>query len=248
LHYLSGRMEWTLYMLLFFAAFFYGSVGHGGGSSYILLLTLFNYAPQQIRPTALILNIFIAFIAFISYQKKCKFPYKLFFTIILFSMPAAYIGGFILIDTNLYKKILGVLLIFPVIRLFNLFRIPEKKIIDTSFWFIGCLGGGIGFFSGLIGIGGGIILSPIILMLGWCKVKETAALSALFIVCNSMAGFFGVKGWGMDFGQEFYMFLIVTIIGGSMGAYLGAFRWNLQTIKYILGFVLSIAIIKLIWI
>lgn len=86
------------------AAFFYASVGHGGASSYLMLLTLFNFAPEQIRPTALMLNIVVSFIAFASYRRTCEFKKDIFIPLVIFSIPAAYIGGTILVDAYLYKK------------------------------------------------------------------------------------------------------------------------------------------------
>jgi hypothetical protein len=104
----------------------------------------------------------------------------------------------------------------------------------------------IGFVSGLIGIGGGIILSPIILMLGWADVKETAALSALFIFLNSVAGFFGANSLQVEISPELWMLTPLTVIGGILGSYLGAQKFSPKTLKYVLAFVLLFASVKLI--
>jgi uncharacterized protein len=236
-----------LFVLMPMAAFLYASVGHGGASSYLMFLAMFNFAPEQIRPTALIINIFVSFFAFMNYRKTCDFPNKLFLSLILFSIPAAYLGGTILVDTALYKKILGILLFFPIIRFLNLFPIAEKEVVERQVWMAPLLGLSIGFFSGLIGIGGGIILSPILLMLGWTNMKETAALSALFIFLNSIAGYIGSSAYALHIDQELWMLMPLTLVGGMLGAYYGAHRFNVKVVKYLLTTVLFIASVKLIW-
>lgn len=228
-------------------AFLYASVGHGGASSYLMLLTLLNFAPDQIRPTALILNIFVSLIAFLSYRKACVFPQKLFMALVIFSIPAAFLGGTIQMDTVLYKKLLGFLLLFPVLRFLNVFPVANKIKIERQWWMAPLLGISIGLVSGMIGIGGGIILSPIILMLGWAAMKETAALSALFIFVNSIAGFLGSKAIGIQIDTELWFLMPLTIAGGALGAYYGAHKFNVKIIKYALTLVLFIASVKLIW-
>jgi uncharacterized protein len=235
-----------LFFLMPMAAFLYASVGHGGASSYLMFLAIFNYAPEQIRPTALLINIFVSFFAFWSYRKTCDFPVNLFLSLIIFSVPAAYLGGTILVDTVLYKKILGILLFFPIIRFLNIFPVSEKPQIKREIWMGPALGLCIGFFSGLIGIGGGIILSPILLMLGWTNMKETAALSALFIFLNSISGYIGSSAYVTHIDLELWLLMPLTLIGGLMGAYYGAHRFNVSVVKYLLTTVLFIASVKLI--
>jgi uncharacterized protein len=235
-----------LMVLMPIAAFLYASVGHGGASSYLMLLALFNYMPEQIRPTALILNIIVSCVAFIFYRKACRFPVELFIPLIIFSMPAAYMGGTILLDTAIYKKVLGVLLLFPVLRFLNIFPISNKVVVERRWWMVPALGLCIGFVSGLIGIGGGIILSPILLMLGWTKVKETAALSALFIFLNSISGYIGSNAYNTYIDPQILNTLLpLTIICGALGAYFGAHRFKVVAIKYLLSVVLFIASVKL---
>jgi uncharacterized protein len=234
-----------LYLLMPTAAFLYAAVGHGGASSYLMFLSIFNFAPEQIRPTALLLNIFVSFVAFIAYRRSAFFHKKIFWTLIAFSVPAAYLGGTFLIETFWYKKILGVLLFFPILRFLNFFPVNKKEQVSKKWWLSGLLGLSIGFVSGLIGIGGGIILSPILLILGWTNMKETALISALFIFLNSIAGFLGADTFQIEFDQRLWFLMPLTLIGGVLGAYLGAKRFNHQSIKYILTIVLFIAAIKL---
>lgn len=235
---------WILLALMPMFAFLYASVGHGGASSYLMLLTLFHFVPEEIRPTALVLNIFVSGIAFLSFRKVCDFPYKLFLSLVVFSIPAAYLGGSIVINTSSYKFILGLLLLFPALRLFNVFPLSEKEVIKKRWWIFGMMGLSIGFVSGLIGIGGGIILSPILLLLGWASVKETSAISALFIFLNSISGLIASTKFQFDFQPFLYVLMPVTILGGMAGAYFGANRFNIQVLKYLLATVLLVASCK----
>ncbi|MGY6522706.1 MAG: sulfite exporter TauE/SafE family protein [Mongoliitalea sp.] len=239
--------SWILYILLPTVAFLYAAVGHGGASIYLMFLALFNYAPEQIRPTALMLNIVVSFMAFWAFRGTVKFPVKLFLSIILFSVPAAYLGGKMSIDASLYRQILGILLFFPILRFLNIFPKSSEPRIAENWLIAALLGLGIGFVSGLIGIGGGIILSPILLLLGWTDMKETAAVSALFIFFNSISGLLGINLSAINFDPQLWILMPLTILGGALGAYAGAKKFNYQAVKYTLTFVLFIAAIKLIW-
>ncbi len=233
-----------LLVLMPVAAFLYSSVGHGGASSYIMLLTLFHFAPSEVRPFALLLNILVSGVSFLSYRRVCNFPTKLFLHLIIFSVPAAFLGGAVSVDAVLYKKILGVLLIFPALRLFNIISVRKTVLIERKWWMMPIIGLSIGFLSGLIGIGGGIILSPVLLLLGWANVKETAAISALFIFLNSIAGLFGAGITALAFQQQLQLLMPLTLIGGVAGAYFGANKFNVPALKFLLATVLIIAASK----
>ena len=235
---------WILFLLMPLFAFLYSSVGHGGASSYIMMLTLFHFAPEHIRPSALVLNIIISGIAFYSFWRACDFPYKLFFSLVASSIPAAYLGGSFTVNTTVYRYILGILLLFPTLRLFNVFPLNTKEILKKNIALIALLGITIGFVSGLIGIGGGILLSPVLLMLGWTDVKETSAVSALFILVNSIAGLASSTGFHFVIPQNIMVIMPLTIVGGILGAYYGSSKFNIQSLKYLLGVVLLIASAK----
>jgi uncharacterized membrane protein YfcA len=237
---------WLLYILMPVAAFLYAAVGHGGASSYLMFLAIFNFAPEQIRPTALILNIIVSFMAFMAYRGTVKFPIKLFLSIIIFSVPAAFLGGKILVDTAIYKQILGILLFFPILRFLNVFPTASTQKTSQNLLLTAVIGLSIGFVSGLIGIGGGIILSPILLLLGWANMKETAAVSALFIFFNSISGLIGASTFTVDLDPQLWILMPLTIAGGALGAYMGAKKFNYQGVKYTLTVVLFIAAVKLI--
>src|SRR5688572_21576280 len=179
------------YVLLPLVAFLYASVGHGGASGYLALMAIFAFVPDFMRPAALLLNVAVSLIAFIQYYRQGHFDWRLFWPFAIASIPAAFLGGLIDVEEDVYKKVLGVLLILSVIRLLD-FRIrPQKEKAYPPVVVALGIGAAIGFLSGLIGIGGGIILSPIILLLHWADMKKTAAVSALFIFVNSIAGLAG---------------------------------------------------------
>ena len=238
------------YIYLFLAilplvSFLYSSVGHGGASGYLALMALFSFAPESMKPTALLLNIFVAGISFYYYYREGYFNKKLFLVFAIASVPLAYIGGTIEVDSSIYKKILAVLLIFAILKMLNIFGKENELTKEVKLWQGLAIGGIIGFFSGLIGIGGGIILTPVILLLHWGKMKEAAAVSALFIWVNSASGLIGQLSSGVTIEKESFVLVAFALVGGVLGGYYGSKKINNQRLRYILAFVLIIACAKL---
>jgi uncharacterized membrane protein YfcA len=236
---------WLFLSLLPIIAFLYASVGHGGASGYLALMALFSFAPETMKPTALLLNIFVAGIAFYHYYKAGHFNKKLFLSFAITSIPLAFIGGMIEVDASLYKKILALLLIFAILKMLNVFGKESTLIRDIKVWQGLVLGGLIGFFSGLIGIGGGIILTPVIVLMHWGKMKEAAAVSALFIWANSVSGLIGQLTSGFSLSAASFILVGIALVGGFFGSYFGSRKINNQLLRYILAFVLTIASVKL---
>ena len=158
----------------------------------------------------------------------------------------AFIGGQWALEPAIYKKILGVFLFFAVLRMMFSTPKPFKNSNSIKSLLAIILGAGIGLFSGLIGIGGGIILTPVILLLNYGKMKEAAAVSALFIWVNSASGLLGQWSSGIEFPSLTLLMVIVALIGGSIGAYYGCKRWNNKKLEHFLAFILTTAGIKLI--
>jgi len=234
------------YVLLFIVAFLYASVGHGGASGYLALMALYGIAPAVMKPTALLLNIFVSLIAFIQFYKAKHFNWKIFLPLALASLPLAFVGGLMVINGDVYKKILGFLLLLPVIRFAFFANTDVTELKKPSIILSVIIGGSIGLLSGMIGIGGGIILSPILLLLKWTNQKQTAAISALFIFVNSLSGLAGQLVKGIEFNSSMFGYVIVALAGGLLGSYFGARRFNHPVLQKILATVLLIAAIKLI--
>lgn len=235
------------YGLLFLVAFLYASVGHGGASGYLALMALFSITPAVMKPTALLLNLFVSLTAFIQFYRGGHFRWKLFWPFALASIPMAYLGGLVVVDGNIYKKILGLLLLVPIIRFyfFSNTKLVEQRESNIALSLL--IGACIGFLSGLIGIGGGILLSPLLLLLKWTDQKETAAISALFIFVNSMSGLAGQLTKGIHFTADMYTYVIIAFVGGLCGAYFGALKFRQVILKNVLATVLVLAAYKLLF-
>ena len=235
------------YILLFLVAFLYSSVGHGGASGYLALMAIFSITPDVMKPTALLLNLFVSLTSFIQFYRGKHFNWKVFLPFAITSVPLAYIGGKMSLADDIYKKILGILLLIPVIRFLFFANIKVKELKKSNFYLSLLIGAAIGFLSGLIGIGGGIILSPILLLLKWADMKQTAAISALFIFVNSLSGFIAQLQKGINFSSDMYMYVAVAFIGGLCGAYFGSLKFKQNILQYLLAIVLIIASYKLLF-
>jgi hypothetical protein len=235
------------YGLLFVVAFLYASVGHGGASGYLALMAIYGFAPEVMKPTALLLNLFVSLMAFLQFYRGKHFNWKIFLPLALASIPLAYLGGTMGLESSVYKKILGLLLLFPVARFFFMRQKDESDTKPSNTSGSVAIGAGIGFLSGLIGIGGGIILSPILLLLKWSDQKQTAAISALFIFVNSLSGLTGQFSKGIQFSPEMVGMVLIAFAGGCIGAWLGSLKFRQAVLKNMLAAVLSLASFKLLF-
>lgn len=239
-------MDVFMYILVFLVAFLYSSVGHGGASGYIAVMALFALMPADIRVNALLMNIAVATISFSQFLRIEKPDKNLISPLFLTSIPMAFIGGGYALDDQFFKILLAVVLVLPVIRFSGLWQQKESPLSSPPVWALCLAGAGIGLLSGMLGIGGGIILTPLLLWFGWAKARQAALVSALFIVVNSIAGFLGLWKEGVVIQNNFYLLLIMAISGGLVGSYIGAIRFSPVHLKRVLAFVLTIAIAKLI--
>lgn len=235
------------YVLLFLVAFLYASVGHGGASGYLALMVIYNISPDVMKPTALLLNLFVSLTSFIQFYRGKHFNWKIFLPFAIASVPMAFVGGLITVETIIYKKILGLLLLIPIIRFLFFRNISMQDLKKASTILSLLIGAIIGFLSGLIGIGGGIILSPVLLLLKWANMKQAAAISALFIFVNSISGLAGQFTKGIHFNSEMYVYVIIAFAGGVCGAYLGSIRFKQSILQYLLVLVLIVADYKLLF-
>lgn len=236
--------EIVLYGLFFLVAFLYASVGHGGASGYLALMALLGFSASVMKPTALLLNVLVSLIAFVSFFRARHFRSTLLWPLIAASIPFAFLGSVLPVSASLYKQILAVVLLLSIIRM--VWDTAEKPVAPAPQWYIlFSIGAGIGLVSGMIGMGGGILLSPVLLLMGWSTQKQTAAISAIFIFLNSMAGIAGQLRTGFDLGPQTLMIIGFVLAGGWLGAYIGAEKLRAKNMKYILAFVLVLAAGKL---
>lgn len=235
------------YFILFIVAFLYASVGHGGASGYLALMALYGIAPEEMKPTALVLNLFVSLTSFTQYHKSGYFKPRILVPIALASIPFAFLGGMISIEDSLYKHILGILLLFPIVRFFFFKNVADGDLKPANISISVAIGSVIGFLSGLIGIGGGIILSPILILLQWTNQKQTAAISAAFIFVNSLAGLGGMLTQGVSFTGNMLLYIVVAFVGGLLGAFVGAWKFSQNVLKYVLATVLLVAAYKLLF-
>lgn len=242
---MSGELV-ALSVAIFVVALLYSSVGHAGASGYIAVLTLFGLGVEVARPTALALNILVAAIGFIQWWRAGHFAWSLFWPFAVLSAPAAFRGGWLHVPADYLKILVGLVLWFSAWRL--LYRKEDPPAIaPPSRTTAIASGAGIGFLSGLTGTGGGIFLTPLMLFCRWAKVKEAAAVSALFILLNSSSGLAGYIRSGRSLPEFAWPLAIVVAIGGFIGASLGSKHLPARGIAILLAVVLLIAGTKLVF-
>lgn len=237
-------------VLLFLAvgliAFLYSSVGHAGASGYIATMTLFGLAPTIIRPTALLLNILVASIGAFQFWRAGHFSWRLFWPFALLSIPAAYFGGYLQPSASILRILIGIVLLFSAVRLVFRRSDPPQTFIPSRPMAIS-VGAGLGFLSGLTGTGGGIFLTPLLLFCRWAHIRRAAAVSALFIWVNSIAGLVGYFTKVHSFPSLGVILAAAAIIGGAVGSHLGSRRFAVRVISLFLATVLVIAGAKLLF-
>lgn len=238
-------MDFIFPTLIFLIAFLYSSVGHGGASGYLALMALFGVAPESMRSTSLTLNVFVAGIAFFSYYRAGHFQIRLILPFVAASVPFAFLGALVKVNPAFYKITLGIFLLFAVGRLLFVPKAITGESSGPPLWIALLTGGILGFFSGMIGIGGGIILSPLLILLHWAGMKETAAASAFFILLNSVSGLAALNINGLHFENQMILWIAMGIVGGLAGSYSGSFKIRPVLLRYPLALVLLLASIKL---
>src|SRR6266508_2762665 len=227
-------------------AFLYSSVGHAGASGYIATMTLFGITATIIRPTALVLNISVAIIGAFQFWRAGHFSWKLFWPFALLSIPAAWFGGYLQPSASVLRILIGLVLLFSALRLIFRRHDPAETVTPSQPTAIS-VGAGLGFLAGLTGTGGGIFLTPLLLFCRWAHIRQAAAVSALFILVNSIAGLVGYFSKVHSIPSLGLILAAAAIIGGIVGSHLGSRRLAVRVISLLLATVLLIAGMKLIF-
>lgn len=238
-------------LLVFLVALIYSSVGHGGASGYLAVLSFFGFPHEQMAVGALCLNLLVAGMAFWSFFRARHFSWKLTAPFLVLSVPAAFVGGLIRIPKTYYALLLAVVLVWAAVRLLldSCFKNKSGSEIQAPpLPQALAIGGLTGLLSGIVGVGGGIFLSPLLLFFNWATPKQTAAASALFIFVNSFAGLAGRAARGallIQFSPALAWIVLAAFAGGLLGSRLGAKYFSNIWIRRLLALVLLIAAIKL---
>lgn len=231
---------------VFAAGLLYSSVGHGGASAYLALMALAGIEPGVMRPAALALNILVAGIGTVRYVRAGFFSWRAFAPFAAASVPLAFVGGTLVLPGMLYRRVVGAVLLAGALRLF----LPDRERSDRILrgpppWLAVLLGAGIGLMAGLTGVGGGIFLSPLLVLTGWATIREQAGIASAFILVNSAAGLAGVLGRAGSLPPPVYLWAGAAVAGGLVGTELGSRRLGPAALRRLLALVLVIAGLKL---
>jgi uncharacterized protein len=220
-------------------------VGHAGASGYLAAMALFGVPPEVMKPTALALNLLVASIASFKFYRAGHFSWRIFWPFAVTSVPLAFVGGGIALPVTVYRPLLGAVLLYSAARFSFGFRGTDEP-RPIPLWAALVLGAVIGLLSGLTGVGGGIFLSPVLLLMRWAPIRTTAAVSATFILANSAAGLAGHLSSVGHLHPMVLAWAVLAGVGGWIGSELGSRRLPPAILRGLLAAVLVIAGIKLI--
>ncbi|MCB2015129.1 MAG: sulfite exporter TauE/SafE family protein [Novosphingobium sp.] len=228
-------------ILLFGAAALYSAVGHGGASAYLALMALTGFAPEEMRPLALVLNLFVSAIAFIQFRRTGAFNLRLFLMFAIAAIPMAYLGGGVALNGDWYRRLLGMILLGSAAALVFRPQVADADPVAPSAAATLPVGGALGLVAGLTGTGGGIFLSPLLIFMRWAEARTVAGISAAFIFCNSAAGLFGQGASLSALPTSTSLFVGAVVAGGLIGSGLSATRLPRVALIRLLALVLLIA-------
>jgi hypothetical protein len=237
----------TVALMMALAAALYSTVGHGGASAYLAIMGLFAVPAATMRPTALALNLLVAGFGTFRYLRAGQFNLKLFLAFAITAIPMAFIGGGIHVPPEIYRPLVGVVLIASAVRLlWQPVRIATREVALPPLWVSLPCGALLGLLAGLTGTGGGIFLSPLILLLGWEHPRRTSGVAAAFILANSASGLAGNVSSLGGLPPELPVFALAVAAGAVLGVWMGVKRLPQPALLRVLGVVLTIAGAKLI--
>ncbi|MFN2141121.1 MAG: sulfite exporter TauE/SafE family protein [Candidatus Promineifilaceae bacterium] len=242
-------MELLLAVLFFLIAALYSAVGLGGGSGYLAVMGLAGVPPDVMRPVALSLNILVASISSWLYIRSGHFSARIFWPVVLASMPFAYLGGYLELPGHIYRPLVGLLLIYSAVRLWRS-TVPGRTLpavrADLPLWMLIAAGAAIGFVSGLMGIGGGTFLGPLLLLAGWVDTRDALGITAAFVLANSISALAGRMTAVPDLPSTIWIWLAAAGIGGWLGARLGSRRLDPRLLRRLLALILLLGGLRLV--
>jgi uncharacterized protein len=234
--------------LFFAAALLYSSVGHAGASAYLAAMALVGVPVVVMRPTALVLNLFVASIVTIRFTIAGHLPWRSLVPLAIGSMPAAFIGGSIDLPGEVYRPLVAAVLVVGAWRLATSPPPIDDEVRPGVPWIPGIVSGAtIGLLAGLTGTGGGIFLTPLLVLAGWTGTRDAAGLSGSFILVNSIAGLAGLLSGGLVLPPALPVWIGAVAAGGLIGSWLGAARFSILNLRRALAFVLLLAAAKLVF-
>jgi len=234
--------------LFFAAALLYSSVGHAGASAYLAAMALVGVAPATMRPTALALNLFVASIVVIRFSRAGHLPWRQLLPLVIGSIPMAFVGGLMELPGDVYRPVVGAVLAFGALRLATAGTEEGGEHARGVPWLPGVASGaGIGLLAGLTGTGGGIFLTPLLVLAGWARTRDAAGLSGAFILANSVSGLIGLATGGVALPAAIPIWIAVVAAGGLIGSWIGAARFSILGLRRVLAVVLVLAAAKLVF-
>ena len=236
-----------LALLLLIAAVLYTSVGHAGASGYLAAMALYGLAPERMRPVAFVLNLIAATPTTIQFLSAGHFDRRLFIPLAIGSVPFAFLGSSLTLPDSFVKPIIGIALVIAAVRLLWTPAKSSVELRSMPIWLGVLLGIGIGLISGLTGVGGGIYLTPVLLIAHWATTKTAAGVSSAFILVNSLAGLIGRLTKATTWPDELPVWAVVVVVGSLIGSTLGSRVFGGPTIRRVLALVLLVAAAKLIF-